>query len=196
MLCCSAFENRARSTISWRTITSEFENLIKTKVVDPFNTFPESIHSLILVEYSGSYDFCKFAVRFCEFQNSVNVFSLGGRLRLLRGRICLRLYIRCCSMFLDLSIECSYAFVRWVELELYPSEYRCPDSIVLFSDQFVQYMFKVVLRDLTCLIWVLFWSERCRYFQYLSMKYLFANFGWIVLEIWICKDCCQFSLSE
>jgi hypothetical protein len=82
------------------------------KVVDLFNTFPESIHSLILVEYSGIYDFCKFAVRFCEFQYSVNASSLGGRLRLLRGRICLRLYRRYCSMFLDLSIECSYAFVR------------------------------------------------------------------------------------
>jgi hypothetical protein len=82
------------------------------KVVDLFNTFPESIHSLILVEYSGSYDFCKFTVRFCEFQNSVNAFSLGGRLRLLRGRICLWLYRRCCSMFLEIFIECSYAFVR------------------------------------------------------------------------------------
>jgi hypothetical protein len=75
------------------------------KVVDLFNTFPESIHSLILVEYSGSYDFC-------EFQYLVNAFSLDGRLRLLRGRICLPLYRRRCSMFLDIFIECSYAFVR------------------------------------------------------------------------------------
>jgi hypothetical protein len=65
-------------------------------------------------------------------------------------------------------------------------------SSALFSDQFVQYMFKVVLRDLTCQIWVGFWHESCRYFQYLSREYLFANFGWIVWEIWICKDCCQF----
>jgi hypothetical protein len=162
------------------------------KVVDLFNTFPENIHSLIFVDYSGSYDFCKFAVRFCEFQYSVNAFSL----RLLRGRICLRLYRRCCSMFLDLSIECSYAFVHWVELELCPSEYCCPDSIALFSDQFMQYMFKVILRDLTCLIWVWFWCVSCRYFQYLSREFLFANFGWMVWEIWICKDYCQFSLSE
>jgi hypothetical protein len=175
---------------------ADFGQTIKTKVVDLFNTFPDSIHSLILVEYSGSYDFCKFAVRFCEFQNSVNALSLGGRLRLLRGQICLWLYRRCCSMFLDLSTECSYAFVRWVELELCPSEYCCPDSSALFSDQFVQFMFKVVLRDLTCLIWVWFWSGNCRYFQYLSREFLFANFGWMVWEIWICKDCCQFSLSE
>jgi hypothetical protein len=166
------------------------------KVVYLFNTFPESIYSLILVEYSGSYDFCNFAVRFCEFQNSVNALSLGGRLRLLRGRICLWLYGRCCSMFLELSIECSYAFVRWVELELCPSDYCCPDSIALFSDQFVQYMLKVVLRDLTCLIWVWFWSESCRYLQYLFREYLFTNFGWTVWEIWICKYYCQFSLSE
>jgi hypothetical protein len=144
------------------------------------------------VEYSGIYDYCKFAVRFCEFQYSVNAFSLGGRLRLLRGRICLRIYRRCCSIFLDLSIECSYAFVRWVKLELCPSEYCCLDSIALFSDQFVQYMFKVVLRDLTCLIWVWLWSGSCIYFQYHSREFLFANFGWMVWEIWICKDYCQF----
>jgi hypothetical protein len=82
------------------------------KVVDLFNTFSESIYSLILVEYSAIYDYWKITVRFCEFQYSVNAFSLGGRLRLLKGRICLRLYRRCCSMFVDLSIECSYAFVR------------------------------------------------------------------------------------
>jgi hypothetical protein len=62
----------------------------------------------------------------------------------------------------------------------------------LFSDQFVQYMFKVVLRDLTCLIWVGFWNESYRYFQYLSGEYLFANFGWIVWEIWICKIAVSF----
>jgi hypothetical protein len=131
---------------------SDFGQTLNTKVVDLFNTFPESIHSLILVEYSGCYDFCKFAVRFCEFQYSVNESSLGGRLRYLRGRICLWLYRRCCSMFLDLSIECPYAFIRCVKLELCPSEYCCPDSSALFPDQFVQFMFKVVLRDLTCLI--------------------------------------------
>jgi hypothetical protein len=175
---------------------ADFGKTLNTKVVDHFNSFPESIYSLILVEYSGSYDYWKFAVRFCEFHYSVNAFSLGGRLRLLKGRICLCLYRRCCSMFLDLSIECSYTFIHWVELELCPSEYCSPDSSALFPDQFVQFMFKVVLRDLTCLIWVWFWSESYRYFQYLSMEYLFANFGWIVWEIWICKNCCQFSLSE
>jgi hypothetical protein len=61
-----------------------------------------------------------------------------------------------------------------------------------FFYQFVQYMFKVVMRDLTCLIWVGFWNESCRYFQYLCREYLFANFDWIVWEIWICEDCCQF----
>jgi hypothetical protein len=69
-------------------------------------------------------------------------------------------------------------------------------SRALFFYQFVQYMFKVILRDLTCLIWVGFWNKSCRYFQYLSREYLLANFGWIVWEIWICKDCCQFLLSE
>jgi hypothetical protein len=32
------------------------------KVVDLFNTVPESIYSLILVEHSGSYDYWKLAV--------------------------------------------------------------------------------------------------------------------------------------
>jgi hypothetical protein len=31
---------------------------------------------------------------------------LGGSLIFLRGRICLRLYERCCSMYLDISKEC------------------------------------------------------------------------------------------
>jgi hypothetical protein len=95
-------------------------------------------------------------------------------------------------MFLDLSIECSYAFVRWVELELCPTEDCCTVLVVCFFNPFMQYMFKVILRDLTCLIWVVFWNESCRYFQYLSREYLFTNFGWIVWEIWICEGCCQF----
>jgi hypothetical protein len=61
-----------------------------------------------------------------------NAFNLGGRLRLLRGRTCLRLYGRCCSMFLYLSIEWSYVFVRWVELELCPSEEWCPVLVLCF----------------------------------------------------------------
>jgi hypothetical protein len=36
---------------------AEFGQALNTKVVDLFNTFPESIYSLILVEYSGSYDY-------------------------------------------------------------------------------------------------------------------------------------------
>jgi hypothetical protein len=64
-------------------LCAEFGQTLNTKVVDVFNTFPESIYSLILVEYSGSYDYWKFTVRFCEFQYSVNAFSLGGRLNCL-----------------------------------------------------------------------------------------------------------------
>jgi hypothetical protein len=65
-----------------RLLCAEFGQTINTKVIDLFNTFTESIHSLILVEYSVSYDFCKFAVRFCEFQNSVNTFSFGWQINM------------------------------------------------------------------------------------------------------------------
>jgi hypothetical protein len=37
---------------------------------------------------------------------------LAGRLICLRGRNCLWLYGICCSRFLEISIEFSYAFVR------------------------------------------------------------------------------------
>jgi hypothetical protein len=47
------------------------------KVIDLFNTFSESIYSLILVEYAESYDFCKSAVSNYQFQFSVNTFSFG-----------------------------------------------------------------------------------------------------------------------
>jgi hypothetical protein len=43
-------------------LCDEFGQNLNTKVIDLFNTFPESIYSLILVEYSESYDYWKFAV--------------------------------------------------------------------------------------------------------------------------------------
>jgi hypothetical protein len=43
-------------------LCDEFGQTLNTKVIDLFNTFPESIYSLILVEYSGSYDYWKFTV--------------------------------------------------------------------------------------------------------------------------------------
>jgi hypothetical protein len=36
---------------------ADFSQTINMKDVDIFNTFPESIYSQILVEYSGSYDY-------------------------------------------------------------------------------------------------------------------------------------------
>jgi hypothetical protein len=32
-------------------------------------------HLHFSIEYLGSYDFCMFTVRFCQFQNSVNAFN-------------------------------------------------------------------------------------------------------------------------
>jgi hypothetical protein len=61
-------------------------------------------------------------------------------------------YGRCCSMFLDLSIECSYAFFSLSRTHVM-SFWRLSSSSALFSDQFVQYMFKVVLENL--------WSRIC-----------------------------------
>jgi hypothetical protein len=43
-------------------LCAKFGQTISIEVIDLFNTFPESIYSLILVEYSGSYDYWKFAV--------------------------------------------------------------------------------------------------------------------------------------
>jgi hypothetical protein len=90
----------------------EFGQTINTKVIDIFNNFPESIYSLILVEYSGSYDFCNSLSDFVSSGIQLEFSVLGGRLICLRGRNCLWLYGRCCSRFLDLSIECLYEFVR------------------------------------------------------------------------------------
>jgi hypothetical protein len=47
-----------------------------------------------------------------SFRIQLTLSVLGGRLICLKGRICLWLYGRCLSMFLDLFIECSYAIVR------------------------------------------------------------------------------------
>jgi hypothetical protein len=52
----------SRSNIFLGLLCAEFGQTMNTKVIYLFNTFPESIHSLILVEYSGSYDYLKFAV--------------------------------------------------------------------------------------------------------------------------------------
>jgi hypothetical protein len=60
----------------------EFGQTINTKVIDLFNTFSESIYSLILVEYYGSYDYWKFAVSCGYFQNSVNAFSFGRQINM------------------------------------------------------------------------------------------------------------------
>jgi hypothetical protein len=43
-------------------LCAEFGQTINMKVIYLFNTFPESIYSLISVEYSGNYDYWKFAV--------------------------------------------------------------------------------------------------------------------------------------
>jgi hypothetical protein len=47
------------------------------KVVEYFNSFLTNIDLHFSVEYSGSYDFCKFAVSNYQFQISVNTFSFG-----------------------------------------------------------------------------------------------------------------------
>jgi hypothetical protein len=52
------------------------------KVVEYFSTFLTNSYLHFSVEYSGSYDFCKFAVRFCQFQNSVNAFNFERQFNL------------------------------------------------------------------------------------------------------------------
>jgi hypothetical protein len=64
-------------------LCAEFGQTININVIDIFNTFPESIYSLILVDYSGSYDFCKSAVSNYQFQISVNTFSFGQQINVL-----------------------------------------------------------------------------------------------------------------
>jgi hypothetical protein len=58
-------------------LCAELGQTLNMKVIDLFNTFPESIYSLIFVEYAESYDFCKSAVSNYRFQFSVNTFSFG-----------------------------------------------------------------------------------------------------------------------
>jgi hypothetical protein len=84
----------SRSNIFLGLLCAEFGQTMNTKVIDIFNTFPESIHSLIVVLYSGSYDYWKFVVS-CGFRIQLTLSVLGGRLICLRGRICLWLYGRC-----------------------------------------------------------------------------------------------------
>jgi hypothetical protein len=52
------------------------------KVVEYFSTFLTNSYLHFSVEYSGSCDFCKFAVRFCQFQNSVSAFSFGRQINI------------------------------------------------------------------------------------------------------------------
>jgi hypothetical protein len=52
------------SSLNTPFLTSELELGNHTEVVDLFSTFLESIYSLILVGYSGRYDFFKIAVSF------------------------------------------------------------------------------------------------------------------------------------
>jgi hypothetical protein len=58
-------------------LCAEFGQTLNMKVIDLLNTFPESIYSLIFVEYAESYDFCKSVVSNYQFQISVNTFSFG-----------------------------------------------------------------------------------------------------------------------
>jgi hypothetical protein len=55
---------------------------VNIKVVDYFNTFLTNIDLHFSVEYSASYDFCKFAVSNYQFQNSVNAFSFGRQINI------------------------------------------------------------------------------------------------------------------
>jgi hypothetical protein len=66
-----------RSNTFLGLVCVELENLVYMKVVEYFSTFLTNSYLHFSVEYSGSYDFCKFAVRYCRFQNSVNTFSFG-----------------------------------------------------------------------------------------------------------------------
>jgi hypothetical protein len=64
-----------RSNIFLGFVCVELENLVNTKVVEYFNTFLLRIYLLSSIEYSGSCDFCKFAVCYYQLKNSVNKFS-------------------------------------------------------------------------------------------------------------------------
>jgi hypothetical protein len=75
-LLCS-LESCSRSNICLGILCVELENLVNTKVVEYFSTFLSCIYVLSSIEYSGNYDFCKFAVSNYQFQNSVNTFGFG-----------------------------------------------------------------------------------------------------------------------
>jgi hypothetical protein len=70
---------------------------------------------------------------------------LGGRLILLRGRICLRLYGRCCSMYLDLSRECLNTYFGEAVCEICISQSEHPSN--LRTDQVCQFVSENKLVD-------------------------------------------------
>jgi hypothetical protein len=53
-----------------------------TNVVEYFSTFLTNSYLYFSVEYSGNYDFCKIAVRYCQFQNLVNAFSFERQINI------------------------------------------------------------------------------------------------------------------
>jgi hypothetical protein len=52
------------------------------KVVSYLNTFSMNIYLHFSVDYSESYDFCKFAIRSCQFENSVNTICFVQRFKI------------------------------------------------------------------------------------------------------------------
>jgi hypothetical protein len=72
----------SRSNIFFRLLYIELENLVNMNVVEYFNTFLVNIYLHFSIEYSGSYDFCKFAVSNYQFQISVNTFSFGQQINI------------------------------------------------------------------------------------------------------------------
>jgi hypothetical protein len=74
--CCPALfcslRSSSRSNIFLGLLCVELENLVSTKVVEYFSTFLTNsyLHFCIL-----GVEFCKFAVSYYQFQNSVNMFS-------------------------------------------------------------------------------------------------------------------------
>jgi hypothetical protein len=53
------------SSLNTPFLTSQLENLVSMKVVEFFSTFLTNSYLHFPIEYSGSYDFCQFAVRYC-----------------------------------------------------------------------------------------------------------------------------------
>jgi hypothetical protein len=54
----------SRSNIFLGLVCVELENLGETKVVEYFSTFLANSYLHFFVDYSGSYEFCKFAVSY------------------------------------------------------------------------------------------------------------------------------------